>query len=238
MPGAFPFAFGGFVAISGLMYVVIPAIFHGVTGERMAGFQQDRDGDLIPLLLIGGGIGIILYFGSYYLRQRVERDEAQVRTKSTPSDALAAALKLSLETDPVGKHKVLTGRRGEVWLAVHLKRRQTRIVARHGLRLPKGTLIQAGKQKGDRFGNVLLDRALMATGLDAFQVDWTHPRTMALMLELLQQHPGSTIDARNITIQGKLNTADLDGLLDSVVALAALLKAPPAPSERKPFPGR
>ena len=81
-----PFAFGGFIVISGLLYVVIPAIIHGLTGERMPGFQQDRGADLIPLFLIGGGLTVILYFGSYYLLQRVEQDAEQVRSKSTPND--------------------------------------------------------------------------------------------------------------------------------------------------------
>lgn len=237
-PSPYGFMAGGFIVISGLLYVVLPAVFHSVTGERMAAFQRDRDSEIIPLMLIGGGLAIILYFGSYYLRQRVEHDAEQAKTKSTPSDKLASALKLSLETDPLGKHKVMNGRRGDVWLAVHLERRQTRIIARHGLRASKDTHIQAGKQTGEHFGNVVLDRALSATGLEALQVDWTHPRTTALMLELLQQHPGSVIDERNITIKGRISTDALEGLLDSVVELVKLLQTPSSPVARKPFPGR
>ncbi|MFT4977282.1 MAG: hypothetical protein ACI8S6_003187 [Myxococcota bacterium] len=233
-----PFAFGGFMLIYAAMYVIAPAIIGIATGDELSGFKQDRDADLLPLLMLGGGLAIMLYTGSYYLRQRVESEDASIKAGTTPVDRLAESLSLGLEVDPVKKHKMLTGRRGATWVAVHLERRRTRIVARHGLRLPEDFRISAGAARGDRFGNVVLDGALVGQKLSALEMDWTHPRTTALLMEVLHQHPGSHIDGTNIVVVGKLKQSELDGVLDAVAALAERLGERPAPPVRPVFPGR
>jgi len=233
-----PFAFGGFMIFYAALYVLAPAVVGVATGDELSGFNQDRDADLMPLLMFAGGVAVILIFGSSYLRRQVEAEDEAERTGQTREDKLARALGLSVEDDPVGKHKVLAGKRGDVWVAVHLERRKIRIVARHDLRLPASFSIQAGKAKGDRFGNVVLDGALRASGLSALETDWTHPRTTALLMEVLHQHPGSVVDGKNIVVAGKLKEAQLDGLLDSIAALVGRLGTPAAPVERPRFPGR
>lgn len=237
---ALPFAFGGFMLLYSVMYLLAPAVIGVATSDELSGFNQSatRDAELFHYLLLFGGLGLTVYFGSQMLRSQVEEQLEQERTGATPVDRLAADLRLNVEVDPTHKHKVLTGRRGGHFVKVHLERRQTRLVARHNLKLPPGFQIIAGKKKGDKFGNVVLDGALVGEKLSALTVDWTHPRTTALLMELLQQHPGSVVDHTSVTVKGKLKTEDLDRLLDGIAELVNHLSTPMKAAERPRFPGR
>lgn len=235
-----PFAFGGIMLLYSGMYLLRRATIGIATSDAMVGFNQSatRDAELLHYLLLVGGLGLTAYFGSQMLRARVEDQLEQERAGTTPVDRLADALRLNVDVDPATKDKVLTGRRGGRFVKVFLERRQTRVVVRHDLRLPAGFQITAGRQKGDRFGNVVLDGALVGQKLSALAADWTHPRITALMMELLQQHPGSVIDHQNVSIVGKLPSEALDRLLDAVAELTDLLHAPVREARRPTFPGR
>jgi hypothetical protein len=194
-----------------------------------------------PIVFVGGGLTIALLVGSKLLQERVRSQEA-AGPQPTKLDEFAREIGLLVETDATTKLPKLTGRRDQVWLAVHLEKKRIRIIARHNLSLPAGFSITntGGKPvKPTGRGGVVLGRALQFAGAEGMPVVWEHPDVAGALMSVLHPWPGSSIDSQRITVEGVgMRQEDIQGCIGEIVRLVAVLKDPPTADITPPrFPG-
>ena len=233
--------YGGFSIFWVIVAFAAPVVGTIINGGLPDGTNSSRV--IPPILLYGGGFAIALMVGTKWLQDRVRREEEE-GPKPGKLDIFAQEIGLLPEVDDATKRPKLTGKRGQVWLAVHLERRKIRIVARHNLKLPAGFQItNTGKKPVQALsasqGGVVLGKALQFEGTDAMAVAWNHPDVASALMATLHPYPGSRIDHKTLTIDGAgMKRADIVGHIDEIVRLVAVLKSPPQQDITAPkFPG-
>lgn len=235
---------GGYGGFS-IFWVVV--VFVGpIAGVILNGGLPDASTsarDMPPIVFFGGGLAVFLLVGSKLLQDRVRRQD-EAGPKPSRIDALAEQLGLLPETDAATKRPKLTGRRGQVWLAVILEKNAVRIQARHNLSLPAGfsitnTETRAREPLRPSEGGMVLSQALQFSGTSALDIAWEHPDVAGALMAVLHPHPGSSIDPQRITLSGSgMKEADIAGHIDAILKLIAVLKDPPSQDLTPPrFPG-
>ena len=234
--------YGGFSIFWVVVVFIAPVVGVILNGGLPDGSTSARD--MPPIVFVGGGLAIAILVGSKLLQERVRRQD-EAGPQPTRIDALAQQLLLLPETDLATKRPKLTGRRGQVWLAVHLEKKAIRIQARHNLSLPAGfsiTNTNTAPHKPLRAaeGGVVLSRALRFVGSESVAIPWDHPEVAGALMAVLHPYPGSSIDNQRITLSGiGMKEADIAGHIDEIMRLVAVLKEPPSQDLAAPkFPGR
>ncbi|MFT5681524.1 MAG: MFS family permease [Myxococcota bacterium] len=234
-------SYGGFSIFWVIVVVAAPVVGVILNGGLPDGSNSTRG--IPPIFIVGGGLGIAMLVGSKLLQERVRKQDAE-GPKPTKIDEFAKSIGLLLEVDAATKRPKLTGRRGQVWLAVHLEKKKTRILARHNLSLPAGFSItntgkKISKKIGASQGGVILGRSLQFAGTEGMPVVWEHPEIAGALMAVLHPFPGSSIDSQRIIIEGVgLKQDEIQGYIDEIVRLVEVLKAPPAQDIKAPrFPG-
>lgn len=234
--------YGGFSIFWVVVVFIGPIVGVVLNGGLPDGSASARG--MPPIVFVGGGLTIAILIGSKLLQERVRRQD-EAGPQPTRLDELAAQLRLLLETDAATKRPKLTGRRGQVWLAVHLEKKAIRIQARHNLRLPAGfSITNTGtsirKPLKASEGGMVLSQALQFAGTNAMAIAWDHPEVAGALMATLHPYPGSSIDRQRITLTGTgMKEADIAGHIDDIIKLVAILKDPPSADLAPPqFPGR
>ena len=233
--------YGGFSIFWVVVVFMAPIVGVILNGGLPDGSTSARD--MPPIVFVGGGLAIAILVGSKFLQERVRRQD-EAGPQPTRIDALAQRLRLLPETDAATRRPKLTGKRGQVWLAVHLEKKAIRIQARHNLSLPAGFSITNTDKTPRRpltaaEGGSVLSRALQFAGSEAMTIAWDHPDVAGALMAVLHPYPGSSIDRQRITVSGKgMKEADIAGHIDDIIQLVAVLKDPPAQDLAPPrFPG-
>ena len=233
--------YGGFSIFWVVVVVAAPIIGAIISGGLPDGTNNARN--MPPIFFVGGGLAIALLVGSKLLQDRVRRQEEE-DPKPGKFDLFAKEIGLLVEVDATTKRPKLTGKRGRVWLAVHLEKKKTRIIARHNLKLPAGfSITNTGKKPAKLLnaahGGVVLSQALQFSGAEGMSVVWAHPEVASSLMAVLHPYPNSSIDHQRITIEGVgMKQADIKGYIDDIVRLIEVLRSPPTQDITAPrFPG-
>ncbi|MDG1483414.1 MAG: hypothetical protein P8R54_27735 [Myxococcota bacterium] len=233
--------YGGFSIFWLIIVFVGPVFAVALSGGLPDGSNSNRG--IPPIFIVGGGLSIAVLVGSKLLQERVRKLEAE-GPKPTKIEAFAKSLGLLHETDAATKRPKLTGKRGRIWLAVHLEKKKIRILARHNLSLPAGfSITNTGKAVAPKLaaaqGGVVLGRSLQFVGSEGMPVVWEHPDVASALMAVLHPFPGSSIDNQRVTIEGSgMKKDEVQGYIDEIVQLVDILRAPPIQDLQAPrFPG-
>lgn len=218
---------------------IVGAIFSGGLPDGSSSLRS-----IPPIFFVASGVGIAVLVGSKLLQDRVRKLEAE-GPKPSKLEEFAREIRLLLEEDPATKRPKLTGKRGQVWLAVHLLKKQTRIVARHNLKLPADfSITNTGKTRSKVLssaqGGLVLSQALQFAGAEELDIAWQHPEVAGALMAVLHPFPGSSINSKHITIEGAgMKQDEIDGHINDIVKLVAVLREPPSEDIQPPrFPGK
>lgn len=234
--------YGGFSIFWLIVVFVGPVFAVALSGGLPDGSNSNRG--VPPILVVGGGLSIAILVGSKLLQERVRKLES-AGPRPTKVEEFAESLGLLYETDAATKRPKLTGKRGRIWLAVHLgKKKKIRILARHNLSLPAGfSITNTGKtvapKRAAAQGGVVLGRSLRFVGAESMPVVWEHPDVASALMAVLHPFPGSSIDHQRVTIEGSgMRQDEVQDYIDEIVRLVEILRAPPTQDLQAPrFPG-